>query len=1329
MRDTNVTQLKKDNRFKGIFSSFTKKYSLNKTVRFELRPLPETKKFLSEFITSDTKRSEDYQKLKKIIDDYHKDYIEKSLFSENILNNDDLRKAAELLSESKNIKLYTEKEKIKRKLEDLQKKLRTQIANCFADKKELFGKELITKILPLWLNKGSKEDVEDKKQIVESFNKFTTYLKGFYENRQNIYSDKEQSTAISHRLINENFPRFSSNINAYEKILKSFPELYQELENIKSELKEEFEYFKIDNIKSLFEINFFNKCLTQAEIDNYNFIIGGKTLGNGKKIKGINERINLYRQKKKQEQQKKVSNRNLPLMQILHKQILSDSHSHSFYFSEEFKDRKDVLESIHEFWKVIFEKRDNEGLNVLQRIETLFVNISNYELDKIYFKKSELPRVSNKLFKNYKIFQSALRYYSEKEFSNKKEKEQWLKRDFYSFEEIHEALSVYSKEESCGIEASEKNILISYFKLEFQNKTDAGNKGEKAFSLLSDIERFYKNVQRIQDSSQYEFDKTETEVIQSFLSYLMDLLHLIKPVCLKKNGMEIEDIDKDTNFYEEFKVLYEELFLIVKLYNKSRNYIAKNKNHLKKIKINFEDGTLLNGWDVNKESDNLAVILRRKEKGRWIYYLGIMNKKHRKVFDYHTSANDSKQALQKKEVLRNKIMAEGVEDHYEKMNYKQISDAGKDIQTLLKINDKVCRKTKNLEELRKKHLPSEIWKIKQNGSYKGDAKVKEDLKTFIDYYKNIAKQYWKQFNLSFKNSEKYKDFKDFTDDINSQGYKLSFDKIKVSYIEEKTKTGELYLFKIYSKDFSEHSKGTGKPNLHTSYFRMLFEKENLEDTVFKMNGEAEIFYRKASFKKKVTHKKNEIIKNKNNLNPNKTSRFPYDLIKNKRFTEDKYFFHLPITLNFKRRGMKPFEFNQEVLKFIQVNQSINIIGIDRGERHLAYYTIVNQKGDILKQGSFNRISNTYKKNGQTIPVETNYHKLLSEREEERDKARKSWTTIENIKDIKEGYLSHLVHQISRLMVEYNAIVVLEDLNFGFKRGRMKFEKQVYQKLEKALIDKLNYLVFKDIQNHQESGGYLNAYQLTAPFESFKKLGRQTGFVFYTPAHYTSKICPLTGFVNLIYPEYKNVEKAKEFFKRFERIYFNSEKNYFVFEYKEEKVNSSRQSESDFFWRICTHGSDRYKYDRMNEIHKKVDVTQELKTLFDECGISYEENKDIIESVVKQNQRKFFEELINLLRLTLQLRYDNLEAKTEDEKDFILSPVADESGRFFDSRKARCNEPQNADANGAYHIALKGLKTLQDLSASQGRIKVQPIKNKDWFDFVRKRIIIQSQKAG
>lgn len=52
---------------------------------------------------------------------------------------------------------------------------------------------------------------------------------------------------------------------------------------------------------------------------------------------------------------------------------------------------------------------------------------------------------------------------------------------------------------------------------------------------------------------------------------------------------------------------------------------------------------------------------------------------------------------------------------------------------------------------------------------------------------------------------------------------------------------------------------------------------------------------------------------------------------------------------------------------------------------------------------------------------------------------------------------------------------MEDLNQGFKRGRFKVERQVYQKFETMLINKLNYLVDKDLAVDQE-GGLLRGYQ-------------------------------------------------------------------------------------------------------------------------------------------------------------------------------------------------------------------------------------------------------------
>ena len=82
------------------------------------------------------------------------------------------------------------------------------------------------------------------------------------------------------------------------------------------------------------------------------------------------------------------------------------------------------------------------------------------------------------------------------------------------------------------------------------------------------------------------------------------------------------------------------------------------------------------------------------------------------------------------------------------------------------------------------------------------------------------------------------------------------------------------------------------------YWKMLFDKRNLENVVYKLNGEAEMFYRPASLKNPVIHKANEAVKNKNPLNEKKWNIFTYDLIKDKRYTVDKFFLHVPLTMNF-----------------------------------------------------------------------------------------------------------------------------------------------------------------------------------------------------------------------------------------------------------------------------------------------------------------------------------------------------------------------------------------------------------------------------------------------
>ena len=588
-------------------------------------------------------------------------------------------------------------------------------------------------------------------------------------------------------------------------------------------------------------------------------------------------------------------------------------------------------------------------------------------------------------------------------------------------------------------------------------------------------------------------------------------------------------------------------------------------------------------------------------------------------------------------------------------------------------------------------------------------------KDFCDSYPSVVKaKYDFKDTFTLEQNDLYEFYKQLSGCL----YKIEFCDISESYIDKMVKEGKLYLFEIYSKDFSKRSKGTH--NLQTLYWKALFDEENLKNVVYKLNGDAELFFREASLEyndeiwKKGHHYEEKLkdTKKKNHL---------YPVIKDRRYAQDTYLFYVPITCNAKARVFTASSFvrrfNDKVLKTLKENkEQVHIIGIDRGERHLAYYTVIDPEGNIVEQASLNN------------PLgKKDYHDLLATREEERDKARKSWGTIEKIKDLKEGYLSQVVHKICQLMLQYNAIVVFEDLNFGFKKGRFKVEKQVYQKLEKMLIDKLNYLVMKDKKIDKEEAGVLNALQLTAPFQSFSKIGKQTGFIFYVPAYHTSKICPATGFVNLLYPRYETIPRSQDFFKKFDKICFNGTDFEFHFNYEEfkSKKQPDKSDGSKQKWVVYSHGKrlENFRDKEKNNqwATREVDLNKELRSLFSEYKIPLKNNECIKEEIAKKTKSEFFKELMRLLKLTLQMR----NSRIGSDEDYLISPVKDKDGNFFDSREedkeTNPKMPRDADANGAYHIALKGLQLLKQLEDTEEVEKFKPdMTNKSWYKFVQNK---------
>lgn len=1315
-------------------AEFTNLYSLSKTLRFELRPIAETKENIEKgkFLESDKKKSEDYKDVKKIIDNYHKYFIDDVLKNATF----DWKKLEEAIRE------YRKNKSDDFAVENEQKKLREEILKLFTSDKRYKAltastpKDLFDTILPKWFGEKSNPDLNET--ALETFQKFTSYFTGFQENRKNVYSAEPIPTAVPYRIVNDNFPKFLQNISIFKTIQEKCPQVIEDVE------KELSSYLGKEKLADIFTLESFNKYLgqggkeNQRGIDFYNQIIGGiAEKEGGQNLRGINQFLNLYWQ---QNPEFAKENRRIKMVP-LYKQILSDRSSLSFKI-ESIENDKELKIALLECADKL-EGKNEEKKSVFEDTCDLFESLKNQNLREIYINRKDINTVSRILTGDWSWLQARMNVYADEKFTTKVEKDRWQKsledegenksKGFYSLAELNEVLE-YSSEN-----AAETDIRITdYFehrcRYYIEKETERFVQGSELVALsikemCDDIQTKRKGMDKVlenlSDEKQLREKSDDVVVIKDYLDAVQNLLHRIKPI--KVNGAG------DSSFYSIFDPIYSALSEVISVYNKTRNYITKKAASPEKYKLNFDNPTLAAGWDLNKEQANTSILLRKDG----MYYLGIMNPKNKPKF------------AEKYEVADGQAC-------YEKMIYKLLPGPNK-------MLPKVFFSTKGKETF---NPPENILKGYEQGKHKkGENFDINFCYELIDWFKSAINQHedWKKFGFKFSDTKSYKDISDFYREVTEQGYKLTFINIPSSEIEKMVSEGKLYLFQIYNKDFAPGA--SGMPNMHTLYWKNLFSDENLKNVCLKLNGETELFYRPAGIKDPVVHKKGsflvnrttedgdsipekiylEIYKNANgkldSLSDEAKSykenhkvvikKAEHDIVKDRHYTEPKYLFHVPMTINFKAAG-NSFSINENVRKFIKNNPDVNIIGLDRGERHLIYLSLINQKGEILKQFTFNEVERN--KNGQTVKV--NYHEKLDQREKERGAARKSWQEIGKIAELKEGYLSAVIHQLTKLMVENNAIVVMEDLNFGFKRGRFHVEKQVYQKFEHMLIDKLNYLVFKD-RSLNEPGGVLNGYQLAGQFESFQKLGKQSGMLFYVPAGYTSKIDPKTGFVSMMnFKDLTNVHKKRDFFSKFDDIYFDQQSNSFIFTFDYKNFDGKAKEEmKQTRWSVYSKDK-RIVYYAKTKVYDDVQPTEELKALFETSGIDYKSGNPILDSIMSigadlkdgakpsKEIADFWDRLLYYFKLILQMRNSN----ARSGEDYIISPVMAADGTFFDSREEikkgeEAKLPVDADANGAYHIALKGLSLISKINlAKDEELKKfdMKISNADWFKFAQEK---------
>ena len=1304
---------------KTIFDQLTNQYALVKTLRFELRPVKKTAEILEterrdkENFKKDRKIAENYKKLKELLDELHQEFIQ-DVMSDFKFSEDELKKFEDaylrFLNSSNDD--YKEKQTLKDAYEKIGKELAAKISKAFNKydrqkygltftKKNLLSEKVFNyleekykddsdnlKVIRTFKYKPTKEEKKQGKKLVA----FTTYLTGFNQNRENFYKDEMKASQFATRTI-ENLIQFIKN-------RKLFKDKYQD------------KYSKLgftDEQIKIFNLSYFNNLFLQKGIDKYNGILGGVKGEINTTNEGLNQKINLYKQKEKtriKQEGGKFNKADYPVFKELYKQIGSIKSKSDAFIEitnddelvkelNQFPDKvAPVLEEIKKFYDSFFVKLQNNEYNLAQIY--LPKSIGTYFSQLAFSDWSKLAYVYNKKWRNenVKLEEGQEVNVQYRSLADIKERFKELEKDGekFIFSRTYKKDLQLEDEITDAEQAWETfwQIIEHHIKSQYQGGQRIIFDREKEESItenfggIDDLKNKYLEAVKKYDAKMNQSDEGLTDdeekeikaALKDYLDRVKEIERIGRYFDLRKYFDDIDEANKDSDFYFYYQLLLDNIAAtqINDYYNAFRNYLTQVNVTDEKIKLNFDDGQTLSGWDLNKETEKFGVIFRKKTDFGYKYYLGIINK------------NENRNILNKK--VHPEIFVDNSE--FKKMEYKLFPSPSKMLPKIgfTKYDNGERNKPIFLDGDKAKEIAAikkefaEFQEEKKNDRDKWSNEFgKKKLIKLIDYYKLVLEKhpenYIKTFNFSFKESYEYRNLGEFNDDVAKQNYAIKFVGIDKNYIDKKVASGELYLFEIHNKDWNtlkDGSQKTSNKNLHTLYFEELFSDENLKEPVFKLSGGAEVFFRDAIEKKKWKKKKDKNGK---------------EVLDKPRFTKNKILFHVPIEINYGKGSINQAQFNQKINQFLSKNkQDIKILGIDRGEKHLLYYSLIDLNGKIIESGSLNKIKIGNK--------EVDFYQKLDEAEKERQKARKSWQKINKIKNLKAGYISHVIKKIVDLAIENNAIIVLEDLNFGFKSARQKIEKNVYQQFEKALVDKLGFVVDKEKQNQRQ------APQLSAPFKSFDEIKKfkQTGIIYYVLAANTSKVCPACQWRKRIYPQYAGKDTIEKLQKNYKlSMHWLDNENRFVFSYKDEdkqevmvysdvdrirydkKLNNNQGG-----YRIYSNDSTEERKEGRNVIERS--ITLQLKDLLqNEFGIK-DFSGDLIKKMTKKTQELSADAIKNFLYLfNLILNIRN--SMTDTAEDYIQCPACG-----FDTRKDNKLGIKNGDDNGAYNIALRGLYLLK-----------------------------------
>lgn len=983
----------------SIFTNFTKRNSLIKTLQFRLKPVYGTEEKLRELglLEKDRERSESWPVVLEILRRLDAQFLEKALSGVEL----DWRPLAN----------FEKHDALLRK----QAEMRKMVVKLLTSQPEY--KDLMNPTKAIKMAAETAEH-EDKERAVAKFARFTTVLVDYFTLKKALFSAEEKKSTIAYRIVQVNFPIFLDNLSSLKKYAEASL------------------YFS-DKFPSL-EVNEYNKYLIQSQIDKYNQNIG---------------QINQILQKLYAQHKLPQALKGLPLkLKLLQNQVLGGKENKTEGFTEYTQIREAV-------WAL-----RSTVLDILDVLSAAFEQNANLEV-----------------LAKYQEIETAVRESSHMMF--------FQDQDSNSVVSIKAFLDAV-----LGLRRMLK-VLLS-------DGVEYGDKVKDKLLMASDNVKEQQELPKIiKESNEYA-----------------DLYKVSKG----SNAQE--------NLLSTSAEAWQQLESMPALYNQVRYFLTRKPYKKDKIRLFFDCAAFGKGWDVNKEKDYLLTLFRKQG----LYYLGIRRRGAVIDFDKLACEGESSDFLNncyEKMVYKSFDFVKGMPAVlFSKMILQKFSEGAAEVVLDNSLFSRSMDITKadfeqkyrvvdgSLQELESdeiKYLKQYLLKTRDEAGYLAAVHQRIDLaKRFIASYKAFE-----FFDMSqLKPTDEYTSWTDFLLHVNKFTYGLRWQKLPELGLKQLVEAGDLFLFQLDNQDFALARENEDE---QTQLLRNLFSERNQREQVLKLLGGVEVYYRPASIKenKKLMHAKGSILVNKKDsthaaldaalvrnaykyLNGKSKTLLPEaeallksgritfkeaarDIIKDKRYTEDQMLVHFPIALNY-RCSSRDYDINKDIRSLLKNNPAVHILGVHLGGDNLAEITIMDQEGKLIIQKVYNEFN------------EYNYLQALHLKEEQRVEAQRNWLQMEKLKHLKDGYLASLVNEICQLLLQHNAIIVLED--YRKSKGKAVQAQHIHMQLALKLVHKLNYLTIKG-KAPLEPGGLLNAYQLAPKVESLAGFANQIGIVFFVLPNY------------------------------------------------------------------------------------------------------------------------------------------------------------------------------------------------------------------------------------